>query len=167
MPDSIITKDGQAQVVDIIVFATGFEAADLNLYTKILGIKGTNLIDEWSKTGAEAFHGTTVAGYPNLALLLGPNTGLGHNSMIYMIEAQANFILDCINLMNRKGLQTVEVKASVLEKFNRDLDRQAEGTVWNSGCNSWYLNANGRSAAVWPDFTYKFRFQSSSSSELL
>lgn len=156
--NSIITKDGQAHEVDIIVFATGFEAADLILYTKILGINGTNLIDEWAKTGAEAFHGTTVAGYPNLALLLGPNTGLGHNSVIHIMESQMNYVMDYLNILEKNGDNAyLDVKPTVQKLHNESVQNQFEGTVWASGCKSWYMNKNGRNTTLYPRLTVQFR----------
>lgn len=156
--NSIITKDGQAHEVDIIVFATGFEAADLILYTKILGINGTNLIDEWAKTGAEAFHGTTVAGYPNLALLLGPNTGLGHNSVIHIMEPQMNYVMDYLNILEKNGDNAyLDVKPTVQKLHNESVQNQFEGTVWASGCKSWYMNKNGRNTTLYPRLTVQFR----------
>ena len=156
--NSIITKDGQAHEVDIIVFATGFEAADLNLYTKILGIKGTNLIEEWSETGAEAFHGTTVSGYPNLALLLGPNTGLGHNSVIHIMESQMNYVLDYLEILEKNGdYSYLDVKPQLQKEHNESVQKQFEGTVWASGCKSWYMNKNGRNTTLYPRLTVQFR----------
>ena len=156
--NSIITKDGQAHEVDIIVFATGFEAADLILYTKILGINGTNLIDEWAKTGAEAFHGTTVAGYPNLALLLGPNTCLGHNSVIHIMESQMNYVMDYLNILEKNGDNAyLDVKPTVQKLHNESVQNQFEGTVWASGCKSWYMNKNGRNTTLYPRLTVQFR----------
>ena len=155
---SIITKDGQAHEVDIIVLATGFEAADLNLYTKILGINGTNLIDEWAKTGAEAFRGTTVTGYPNLALLLGPNTGLGHNSVIHIIESQMNYVLDYLKILEKNSdYAYLDVKSDVQKQHNESVQNQFEGTVWASGCKSWYMNKNGRNTTIYPRLTVQFR----------
>ena len=102
--------------------------------------------------------GATVADFPNLFVLVGPNTGLGHNSIVYMIESQINYVLDAIEKMDRHGLETVEVRPEVQTAFNEDIQRQLKGTVWNSGgCASWYLDANGRNTLIWPGHTWRFR----------
>lgn len=156
--DSIVTSDGQQHAVDIIVFATGFEAADVAIYTKILNKNGTNLIDEWAKTGAQAYHGTTVSGYPNLAFLLGPNTGLGHNSVIHVMESQMNYVLDYLNVLEKSGEKAyLDVKPHVQAAHNEFVQNQFAGTVWASGCKSWYMNKFGRNTTLYPRLTVQFR----------
>lgn len=107
----------------------------------------------------EAYKGTTVAGYPNLFVLVGPATGLGHSSMIYMIESQLNYLVDAIRTMRDRRLQTVEVREAVQDGYNRDLRADTGETVWVTGCQSWYLDNKGNAPAVWPDFTFTFRNQ--------
>ena len=156
--NSIVTTGGMEHPVDIIVFATGFEAADIALYTKILDKNGVNLIDEWTKTGAQAYHGTTVSGYPNLALLLGPNTGLGHNSMIHIMESQMNYVVQYLDLLKQNGDKAyLNVKPEIQSTHNASIQNQFEGTVWASGCKSWYLNKNGRNTTLYPRLTVQFR----------
>jgi len=113
--------------------------------------------DRWA--GApEAFKGATVDGYPNFFFLLGPNTGLGHNSVIYMIESLTAYIVDAIRQMRANGWRAVDVKPEALRAYNDELQRKIEGTVWQlGGCKSWYQNDAGRNTALWPDFTFKFR----------
>jgi len=106
----------------------------------------------------EAHKGSTIDGYPNLFFLVGPNTGLGHNSMIYMIESVATYIVDAIQQMRAGGWKSVDVKAEALREYNDRLQAKVEGTVWQvGGCKSWYQNDAGRNTALWPDFTFNFR----------
>jgi cation diffusion facilitator CzcD-associated flavoprotein CzcO len=159
-PGGIMTKDGKEHLVDAVVFATGFEAAELNLYLKIVGLEGRNLIDEWKSTGAEAYLGTTVAGYPNLAFLLGPNTGLGHNSVLHMIESQMNYILQYIEYQEKNQDTTyLDLKQEVQKAYNERIQNQLKHTVWASGCKSWYINANGKNTTLYPQLTVTFRKQ--------
>ena len=98
-----------------------------------------------------------MPGFPNLFVLLGPNTGLGHSSMVYMIESQVAYVLDALRYMDAHGADTVQVRADAAERYNADLDERMQGTVWNTGCASWYLDATGRNATLWPDWTWRFR----------
>lgn len=107
--------------------------------------------------GPEAYYGTTINGFPNLFMMLGPNTGLGHNSMIYMIESQTNYIIDCIQKMQKQNIRSVEVKQEVQEKFNQEIQKKLVGTIWQSGCKSWYITEDGKNHTVWPGFTLEFR----------
>jgi hypothetical protein len=98
-----------------------------------------------------------VPGFPDLFWVIGPNTGLGHNSMVFMIEAQLNYLLGALEAMNRRGATQVEVRDDAHAAHNRHLQSRLEGTVWTTGgCSSWYLDANGRNSAIWPDFTWRF-----------
>lgn len=152
---SIITGDGIEHEVDTIICGTGFHVTDARLPACVHGRNGRSLADAWH-TGSHAYNGTTVAGFPNLFLLIGPNTGLGHNSMVFMIEAQVSYILDCLRIMARRKLRIVEVQPDSEELFNEQVQRKMQGTVWNSGCSSWYLDANGRNTTIWPGFTFEF-----------
>ncbi|WP_017730895.1 flavin-containing monooxygenase [Nafulsella turpanensis] len=154
----IRTKDGQEHFLDAVIFATGFVAADIQLYTKIVGRQGRLLIEEWKEKGAEAFLGTTVAGYPNMGFILGPNTGLGHNSVIHMMESQMNYLMQYIEYLEQSGKESfLEVREEVQEAYNKKLQRQFKGTVWNSGCQSWYMNEKGRNTTLYPRLTTTFR----------
>jgi hypothetical protein len=98
-----------------------------------------------------------VPGFPHLFVLCGPNTGLGHSSMVYMIESQVAYVMEALRHMDRHGADTVQVRADAAERFNADLDARMEGTVWSTGCASWYLDRTGRNATLWPDWTWRFR----------
>jgi len=156
-PQSIVTDDGSEREIDTIIFGTGFHAADMPVAKLVRGRDGRLLHDAWVAGGAQAYKGTTVAGYPNLFLIVGPNVGLGHTSMVFMIESQVEYVIDCLRTMDREGLATVEVSPEAQEAFNRSLRARLGHTVWSSGCRSWYLDDKGRNVALWPGFTYTFR----------
>jgi cation diffusion facilitator CzcD-associated flavoprotein CzcO len=154
---SIVTEDGKEHAVDVIICATGFHVTDTRLPHYIHGRSTTrSLADDWQPDPC-AYLGTTIAGFPNLFLLIGPNTGLGHNSMIFMIEAQITYIMYCLHTMQKRNLRTIEVKVEAQDAFNTELQRRMQGTVWASGCVSWYLDATGRNTTIWPGFTFEFR----------
>ncbi|MET3859598.1 cation diffusion facilitator CzcD-associated flavoprotein CzcO [Dietzia sp. 2505] len=155
----IVTADGAEHPADVLVVATGFHVTDSPFFERVRDAAGRRLADKWSSEGMEAYKGTTVAGYPNLFVLVGPATGLGHSSMIYMIESQLNYLVDAIRTMRDRGLQTVEVREAVQNAYNRELRENTGETVWVTGCKSWYLDAKGNAPAVWPDFTFSYRNQ--------
>jgi hypothetical protein len=116
------------------------------------------LMSELWNGSPQAYRGTAVAGFPNLFIITGPNTGLGHNSLVYMIEAQLDYLMDAIRVIDQRGATRVEVRQSAQDTYNRDLQSRMGGTVWNSGgCSSWYLDANGKNTTIWPDFTWRYR----------
>jgi cation diffusion facilitator CzcD-associated flavoprotein CzcO len=155
---SIVTEDGQEHEVDAIICATGFVTTSMQFPQHIRGRSGQTLGDAWA-TGPKAYFGTTVADFPNLFLLLGPNAALSHNSMIYMIESQVAYILSCLRTMERRGIQTVEVRPEVLERFTSEIQQRTQNTAWNSGCTSWYLDASGHNTTIWPGFSLEFRLR--------
>jgi hypothetical protein len=117
---------------------------------------GRTLAQAWQGS-PQAYNGAAVAGFPNMFMLVGPNTGLGHNSIVFMIEAQVHYVLECLRHMDTRGLRVVEVRAEVEREFNHDIQRRLQGTVWNSGgCASWYLDENGRNTTIWPGSTWPF-----------
>lgn len=152
---SIVTADGVEHPVDCIVFGTGFRTTDFIEGIEIRGRTGVTLEETW-KNGMEAYLGTTVAGFPNLFLLTGPNTGIGHTSLLIMIEAQLAYVIDAIRLVTKRALKSVEVKPEAQRAFIAEIDRDSVGTAWTSGCKSWYLDAAGRNRVVWPQFTFNF-----------
>ncbi len=158
-PDGIVDRDGELHQVDTIVFATGFHVTDIRIAYRITGRAGTTLAEEWDGS-PEAYRGTAVTGFPNLFFLVGPNTGLGHNSIIFMIEAQVQYVMDALAHMDAADATRVEVKPDAQRAYNEHLQRKLATTVWNTGgCSSWYLDRNGRNATIWPDFTFRFRSQ--------
>jgi cation diffusion facilitator CzcD-associated flavoprotein CzcO len=156
---SVVAEDGSERAVDTIIFGTGFQVTDMPIGHWVRGRDGKKLIDAWD--GSPRAHlGSTIAGFPNLFVLLGPNTGLGHSSMVYMIESQIAHVLDALRVMRERGATIAEVKPEVQDAYNRELDAKMEGTVWNTGCASWYIDASGRNATLWPDWTWHFRRRS-------
>jgi len=154
--NSIVTGDGREREVDTIICGTGFHVTNAQLPQHVYGRGGQSLADRW-RAGLGAYLGTTVSGFPNLFLLIGPHTGLGHNSMVYMIESQINYILDCLRTMDRRNMRAVEVRPAIQEAFDMEMQRRMRVTVWTSGCSSWYRDANGRKTTHWPGFTFEFR----------
>src|SRR4051794_14602178 len=153
---SIVTADGRELEVDTIIFSTGFHVADMPIGKKVRG-RGGKTLDEGWEGSPRAHLGSTVPGFPNLFILLGPNTGLGHSSMVYMIESQIAYVLDALRAMQREHAATAEVRREAVDGFNRAIEKQLDGTVWNTGCASWYLDDTGRNATLWPDWTWRFR----------
>ncbi len=152
----VVTDDGVERPADTIILATGFHVTDMPAAQFVRGRDGQTLADAW-RAGPQAYLGATVHGFPNLFLLIGPNTGLGHTSMIYMIESQLNYILDCLRLMDRQRIHAVEVRPEAQAAFNDEVQQRMQGTVWVSGCASWYLDAHGRNSTLWPGWTWDFR----------
>ena len=157
----VVTTDGVLHEVDTIVFGTGFRvgsSAGAGLgRMAITGRDGTKLADVW-RDGAQAFHGTTIAGFPNLFTVVGPNTGLGHSSMVLMIESQLNYVLDAMALVDRNRAVAIDTRADVQEEHNAELQRRLGAAVWGSGgCASWYLDDDGHNRTLWPGYTFTFR----------
>ena len=152
----IVTADGREREVDAIVLGTGFEVTDIPAAHRVRGRGGALLDDLWH--GSPRAHlGTSVAGFPNLFFLLGPNTGLGHSSMVYMIESQIAHVMAALRHMRSRGAATIEVTEEAQARSNAELERKLGGTVWNTGCASWYFDRTGRNATIWPDWTWRFR----------
>jgi len=154
-PHSIVTRDGRERPTDAIIFGTGFRVAELLTPMEVVGLDGVELNAAW-KQQVEAYLGIAVAGFPNLYLLMGPNTGLGHSSMIFMIEAQIRFAIRCIEAIDRRGALFAEVRSDAQREFNDGLQPRLQAAVWSSGCSSWYLDHNGRNSAQWPGFTFEY-----------
>jgi len=153
---SVVTADGAEREVDTIILGTGFRVTETPFASRIRGRDGRLLAQVWDGS-PEAYRGTTVAGFPNLFLLLGPNTGLGHTSVVLMIEAQIGYVLDAIRLIRREGGVLIEVRPQAQVAFNAEIQARLGPTVWNTGgCRSWYLDRNGRNSTLWPGDTRRF-----------
>ena len=156
---SVITADGSEHEVDVLIFGTGFAVMDIPVARRITGRTGQTLTDHWAGRPS-AHRGTTVAGFPNLFLLLGPNTALGHSSVVLMIEAQIAYVMGALREMGREGASSVEVREHAQTAYNVDLQRQLETTVWHrGGCKAWYTDADGHNFTLWPTHTFTFRSQ--------
>jgi cation diffusion facilitator CzcD-associated flavoprotein CzcO len=156
-PRSVVTADGAEHPADCLIFGTGF-VVDPREYLRdlpIVGRGGRSLMDAWRVT-PEAYLGTVVPEFPNLFMLIGPNTGLGHNSMIFMMEAQFRYILSCLDLLDGEGAATLEVRRDVTDAYNAGLRAAFGRTVWASGCHSWYLQDDGRNPTLWPHPTWRY-----------
>jgi cation diffusion facilitator CzcD-associated flavoprotein CzcO len=153
---SVVNADGSEREVDTIIFGTGFHVTDLPIGDHVRGRDGRTFAEVWD--GSPQMHrGTTVAGAPNFFLLLGPNTGLGHTSVVLMAEAQARYIAKALEHMRSRGLATVEVKPEAQHAWNAEVQRRMKGTVWTSGgCASWYIDSKGLNTTLWPDFSFRF-----------
>lgn len=154
--NTLVGDQGTAREVDAAVFCTGFQIVDQPAPFALLGRDGVDLRARWERE-ARAYLGTTVPGFPNLFIVTGPNTGLGHNSMVFMMEAQFEYILDALRCLRDKGLRAVEVREEALAGFVDEMERRAAGTTWRSGCKSWYLNRDGKSVGLWPGYTFEYR----------
>ncbi|MGH8868037.1 MAG: flavin-containing monooxygenase [Actinomycetes bacterium] len=155
-PHSVVAADGTEREVDTIVFGTGFHVTDMPIGARVRGRDGLLLDDVWQGS-PEAYLGSTVAGFPNMFMLIGPNTGLGHSSMILMIEAQVAYVEDALRRMDADGLATVDVRPEVQASYNAALQQAMQPTVWlQGGCASWYLDASGRNTTIWPGSTWRF-----------
>jgi len=157
--NSVVAADGSEREVDVIIWGTGFQAADPVPRGVFFGRDGVDILDAW-KDGAEAYKGTAVPGFPNLFFIVGPNTGLGHSSMVFMIESQVRYIADALESLDQRKAGTAEVSPSALRRYNDRLQARIGKAVWNTGgCQSWYLDQNGRNVTLWPGATWQFRLQ--------
>jgi len=152
----VVTTDGLEHELDTIVLATGFKVTNHPIASALIGRDGRSLAEHWA-TGAVAYLGTTVTEFPNLFLLTGPYTGIGHNSIVYMLEAQFEYVLGALAALKEQNAAAVNVRPEAMRAFEDEMQRELQGTAWNSGCASWYLDANGRNTSVWPTFTWRFR----------
>ncbi|MCK0155386.1 NAD(P)/FAD-dependent oxidoreductase [Alcanivorax sp. S6407] len=155
--NSVVTDDGVEHEADCIILGTGF-VVDPRIYMKdfpLTGLPGRDLHKDWAES-SEAYYGMTVSGYPNLYMLVGPNTGLGHNSIVFMIECQVNYIMQCMQLLKAEGADYLDVKPAAQQAFNDDVQRRLQGTTWTSGCTSWYQQEDGKNFALWPGSTWRY-----------
>lgn len=156
--DAIVSASGQRFPVDCVILGTGFDTTHFLAPIQVTGLHGQTLTDTW-KNGAEAYLGLTVHGFPNLFLLYGPNTNLGHNSIVYMLESQFNYVLSALDALDHypQPAAALNVRADIQQAFNQDLQQQLAKSVWSGGCRSWYVDAQGHNANNWPGFTFRYR----------
>ena len=158
-PHSITTRDGREHAIDTLIFGTGFHVTDTSISDRIRGRAGETLSERW-KGSPQAYLGTSVSGFPNFFLLVGPNTGPGHTSVVFYIESQVAFVLDALRTVDRSRLSSIDVRREVEDDFNREIEDRMEGTVWTTGgCGSWYLDANGKNSTLWPGFSFELRWR--------
>ncbi|MDQ8044306.1 MAG: NAD(P)/FAD-dependent oxidoreductase [Patulibacter sp.] len=154
--NAVITADGARHEVDVIILGTGFHVTDNPVATKVTGRKGETLASKWGGTMA-AYMGTTIPDFPNFFMLLGPNTALGHTSVVVMIEGQIAQVRRVLAERRKRGARTVEPTQQAYDRFRTEMDRKSQKTVWVSGgCSSYYLDDNGKLSTIWPGFTFTF-----------
>ncbi|MFN2360647.1 MAG: flavin-containing monooxygenase [Marinobacter sp.] len=154
--NGVMTTEGALHKVDAIILGTGFAASGFLSPMEITGRKGVSLNRAWAN-GSEAYKGITVSGFPNLFMLYGPNTNLAHNSIVYMLESQVQYVLSCIRALQAKPGSAMDVKADRLRDFSANVQEKLKSSVWESGCQSWYLDENGKNTVNWPGFTFTYR----------
>jgi cation diffusion facilitator CzcD-associated flavoprotein CzcO len=157
-PHAVVTADGKAHAIDTLVLATGFKSLEFLAPMEVRGLGARSLREGW-QDGAEAYLGITVAGYPNFFMLYGPNTNLGHNSIIFMIECQVRYVLRCIREALGRDLLYLDLKPEAMARFNRTLQAELGKTAWAGGCRSWYKTAAGRVTNNWSTTTYRYWWQ--------
>ncbi len=161
-PRGILTKEGVEIPFDLLIFATGFEVIDYNSM-KIKGKSGRELYKEWKQSGISAYKGTVVSGYPNFFTLLGPNSGFGHNSVLLAMEAQMEYVLQYLRQLDQLGRQAaLDLNPEIQRRYNETMQQKFKGTVWASGCRSWYLDEHGRNPVIYPGLMDDFRKETQS-----
>ncbi|MHB8218714.1 MAG: flavin-containing monooxygenase [Acidimicrobiales bacterium] len=154
---SVWTAGGIEHPVDTIILGTGFDVTGHSAAASTFGRGGVRLDHAWD-SGMEAYRGTTVTGFPNLFFMVGPNSGLGHTSIVFIIESQISYVLDALSTMDRVGATSFDVRPDAQDRWNRGLAERSRHTVWTSGgCDSYYLDAAGRNVAVWPGSSWGYR----------
>ncbi len=154
---SVVTWDSREHPVDCIIWGTGFQVDPRSQlqHMPIHGLPGHELLRDWRR-GCQAYLGVMVSGYPNFFQLLGPNSVLGHNSLVFMIEAQVHFIIQCLRMVREQGSDYFQVKPEVQKIFNHQVQQELAGSVWQTGCQSWYQDSEGKNYTLWPWSTWRF-----------
>ncbi|MGH0033655.1 MAG: flavin-containing monooxygenase [Myxococcota bacterium] len=155
VPEGIRTVDGRLRELDAIVVATGFQLNIASAPFPITGLGGRTLDDAW-KDGAVAYKGMTVSGFPNWFIMMGPNTGPGHTSVLVFTEAQIAHALGAIRELRSHDLKYVDVRQEVQDAYNAGLQARMPKMVWSSGCNSWYLSGDGSNHSLYPGFAAEY-----------
>jgi cation diffusion facilitator CzcD-associated flavoprotein CzcO len=155
-PSAVLTARGTSRPADVIIYGTGFQTLDFLAPMSVTGLGGRALHEVW-RDGAQAYLGITVSGFPNFFMLYGPNTNLGGNSIIYMLEGQIGYVLGAIQALGGDGLGWLDVRPEVQRAFNVWVQKASRTSVWESGCHSWYTTATGRNTNNWPDHTFRYR----------
>jgi cation diffusion facilitator CzcD-associated flavoprotein CzcO len=156
---AVVTADGRRRTADVLIFGTGFSTTDFLAHIPVTGEGGRTLAREW-EDGARAYLGTAVPGFPNCYFLYGPNTNLGHNSILFMVERQLNLVLQALALQTAATRYTEGPLVAVAPEAYRLDDRRTQrlmaGTAWVADCRSWYKAASGRVTNNWPTWTVRY-----------
>jgi cation diffusion facilitator CzcD-associated flavoprotein CzcO len=156
-PEGVVTADGVLHEVDTVIYGTGFRITSNPMAEKVHGVDGRSLKEHWAGTGMQAYCGATIPGFPNYFMMAGPNTGIGHTSLVVMIEAQIAHVVGALRVLRARGADVIDVRPDVLARWSAEIQGKAAPTVWNSGgCSSWYLDEAGRNTTLWPDYTFRF-----------
>jgi cation diffusion facilitator CzcD-associated flavoprotein CzcO len=154
--NTVVTGTGSEHPVDAIIYGTGFHVTDAYDHLAIVGRDGRKLQDAWQH-GMQTYLGMTVSGFPNLFFLLGPNTGLGHSSVVFMIECQIHYVLKFLRPLSTGSVGQFDVRQAAQDEFNREIQTRLAGRVWSQGgCRSWYLDEHGVNRSLWPGFTSQY-----------
>jgi cation diffusion facilitator CzcD-associated flavoprotein CzcO len=156
-PSGVVTGDGVSHPADVLIYATGFETTGWHWSVDVTGRNGRKLSDAW-KRGPEAYLGISVADFPNFFMIYGPNTNLGHNTITFMIERQAEYVIKCLEAMRARNLASIEITQVAQDRFNRDLQARLAKTTWaDPNCSSWYKTADGHITQNWAGHTREYR----------
>lgn len=153
--DGICSEDREPRPADVIIYGTGFRTTDMLSGVQFTGVNGVDLREAW-RNGAEAYRGVCVSGFPNFFMLYGPNTNLGHNSIIFMVERQVDYTLACIEKLLTHQLSSLSVNETSMRDYNQYMEKELEGTIWVASCDSWYKNAAGKIVNNWPRSTTSY-----------
>jgi cation diffusion facilitator CzcD-associated flavoprotein CzcO len=153
--DGVVSASGQRREVDAIIYATGFKADGFVAPMEITGRGGRRLVEDAWRDGAKAYLGMTMPGFPNLFTLYGPNTNLGSGSIVYMLESAARYVVDAVRRLE-PGL-AFDVRADVFQAYDDEVQQRLRGTVWATGCHSWYIDESGRNTNNWPGSMREYR----------
>ncbi len=156
--DGVVTAGGTTRPADVIVYGTGFRTLDFLAPMAVTGRGGRSLRQLWHD-GAQAYLGISVAEFPNFFMLYEPNTNLGGNSIIYMLEGQIGYVLGAIQALQAQRLAWLDVRPEVQDAFSSWVQSASRTSVWETGCHSWYTTASGRNTNNWPDYTFMYRYQ--------
>ncbi len=157
VPEGVVDREGVLHEADVIVYGTGFHVVDAFDHLNFTGRGGTDLGQMFAKEGVETYLGITVHRFPNLFFMLGPNTALGHNSVVFMIEQQAKYIVRALDEMDRLRATTMEPTKPAQDAYNADIQRRVKKGIWTQGgCTSWYLDSQGNNRTIWPKFTFQY-----------
>jgi cation diffusion facilitator CzcD-associated flavoprotein CzcO len=157
VPEGVVAA-GTVRPADVIVYGTGFKAAEFLATLPVSGLGGRRLQETW-KDGPQAYLGISVSGFPNFFMLYGPNTNLGGNSIIYMLEGQIGYTLRAIQALDANRLAWLDVRPDVQEEFNSWVQSASRRSVWETGCHSWYTTPSGRNTNNWPSQTFMYRYR--------
>jgi len=157
--DAVVTADGQRHPADVLIMGTGFQATSFLSPMRIEGLGGIDLNQAW-KRGAEAYLGMCMPGFPNFFMLYGPNTNLGHNSIVFMLECQLRYLSGAFDALKKQPGLSLQIRKSVQAHYQQALEKRLRQSIWASGCNSWYHDEHGRITTNWPGSTLSYAWQS-------